>query len=185
MAVPSLGSTRRRIDISKVVAGRAKIVRELDNIASISNNKMAVRVSAIAVEYMQCDAKVYEGSDDAVSAGSYTAQTATHAEMNALIEYIAQEIDYRTVSAIHISSPPCKSCAFVLELLGLTDKVITTGLVHKHFTSSWKWPDELKDVYAFDSTRWTLLKSYFADSGYSEQEILSAMVEIVQGKLDR
>jgi len=171
---------RSRKNPAKKKAGKDKVLEEVKSIENRCNKEISTDLATNKVEYMNCKAKVFEGSDKAVSEGEYSAQKSTHAELNALAAYIEQESDFSTIEKIEITSPPCKSCAFVLELLGAIDKVQTTGKIHKMHTSAWIWPNPLKDIGTFDGTRWAELKGYFAGSGLSDQEILEEIINVVQ-----
>lgn len=56
--------------------------------------------------------------------GKFDSTISRHAEMNALFSH-NQQFRGQNIKAIEISSPPCPSCAVVLEVLGLSDKVYT------------------------------------------------------------
>jgi deoxycytidylate deaminase len=177
----SRASSRSLRNPVKIAEGKSYVFAQLGTANSRCSSQMdRTLVNDGDGEFMSCNAEVYEGSDDAVSTGAYNSGTSTHAEMNALSAYIAQETDFETISRIVISSPPCKSCAFVLELLGAIDKVRTTGDVYKNATSSWEWPQALRDPRTFDGTRWRQITGKFANSGLSDAEILEAMVSVVK-----
>lgn len=178
--IPSIGRVRR--NPYAISEGKGKVLSDLESVASRCNKLMKTNLDAAAVDFMECNADVYEGSDTACATGSYTSSNSTHAEMNALASYIRGETDFETISKITITAPPCKSCAFVLELLGVIDKVKTTKAIYKHATGSWSFPDELKDTRTFDAGRWQTIRGYFKNSGLSDQEILEEMVKVVQSR---
>jgi len=176
--IPERGRSRRNPQIVKT--GRSSILSDLNSVASRCNKLMNTKLDVPSVDYMDCNADVFEGSDDPSESGSYTSSNSTHAEMNALASYIRGETDFETISKITISAPPCKSCAFVLELLGVIGKVKTTKPIYKNATGSWNFPDDLKDIRLFDHGRWQTIRGYFNGSGLSDQEILQEMVNVVQ-----
>lgn len=166
----------------KIKSGRQSVLSRLENVGVRCNDLIAKDLDKKAVNYMACNADVFEGSDTASASGHYTADSCVHAEMNALALYIRTETDFRTVDKIEISAPPCKSCGFVLELLGVIGKVKTTKQITKHATGSWKWPDKLKDPRTFDDAKWQIIKNYFSGSGLSDYEILEHTVNVVQSQ---
>lgn len=178
--VPYLGRVRR--NPQKISSGRGSVLSDLNSVDSRCNKLMKTDLGALAVDYMDCSADIYEGSEVPSKSGSYTPSTSTHAEMNALASYIRGETDFETISKITITAPPCKSCAFVLELLGIISKVKTTKPIYKHATGSWSFPDDLKDTDLFDHGRWQTIRGYFKDSGLNDQEILAEMVNVVQSR---
>ena len=172
---------RVRVNQTKVREGKSEILSQLNNVEGRCNSKMTLDLTkSDEVGFMDCTADLYDAGSASLGSGSYNAGNSTHAEMNALAAYIVGKTDFTAVSKITISAPPCKSCAFVLELLGLIGKVQTTKNIYKHATGSWQWPDMLKTITAFDSTRWNTIKNKFAGSGWSEQDILNAVIDIVQ-----
>lgn len=166
----------------KIKSGRGDVLMRLENVGDRCNKLMNTDLQKPTVSYMQCNADVFEGDDTPSAFGHYTASSCTHAEMNALAKYIRTETDFRTIETIQITAPPCKSCAFVLELLGVISKVKTTKKITKHATGSWFWCDELKDTRTFDQTKWQIIKNYFNGSGLTETEILAEVVNVVQTK---
>ncbi|MCD9185057.1 MAG: hypothetical protein LUM44_01380 [Pyrinomonadaceae bacterium] len=178
--IPDTGRARR--NPQKIRNGRSSILSDLNSVASRCNKLMKTNLEVPSVDFMDCDADVYEGSDDPSESGSYTSGNSTHAEMNALASYIRGETDFETISKITITAPPCKSCAFVLELLGIIGKVKTTKAIYKNATGSWSFPDDLKDTRLFDPGRWQTIRGYFKDSGLSDQEILDEMVAVIQSR---
>jgi deoxycytidylate deaminase len=183
---------RRRVNVGKIKEGRMTVLSQLNTVGSRCNGSMdktlpkAVVVDSDSgdgeISYMECKAKIWEGSDDPVAEGVYNSAYSIHAEMDALADYITQETDFLTIDRIEITAPPCKSCAFVLELLGVINKVKTTKGIYKHATSAWKWNPRLLDPDSFEQGRWTTIKNYFKDSGLSEQEILDEVVKIVESQ---
>lgn len=132
---------------------------------------------------MGCDAIIYtlHGDSDYQEAatGTYTPSTSTHAEINALSTYIAMMGRIDQITAIKISSPPCKQCAFVLKLLGLGGLVVTRKATRKIATGSWKWPDNLKSTSLFDPDVWNEIVHPFCKSGMDEAQIVEVMVKVV------
>ncbi|CAM7500740.1 hypothetical protein OGY07_12895 [Citrobacter sp. Cs237] len=172
---------RRRINTSNVTRGKQCVYAALDNIGIRYRSKINTALSGGGEDnYMSCNAVIrIDGVTEAIE-GSYNAMTCTHAEMTALDNYFSSANKDKKINCIEISSPPCKSCAFVLELLGLIGVVKTTGDIYKHFTSSWKWPVSLQDKSIFDVSRWSTIKTYFNDSGLDEDEILKYVVDVVR-----
>ena len=170
------------ISSSIVFTAKSSVLGRLDTIAGRCNPLMHTDLDAEEVDYMDCVARVYEGSDDPSSEGIYTSANSTHAEMNALATYIQTETDFETIDKIEITAPPCKSCAFVLHLLGVIDKVHTTKNIYKHYTGSWTWPQNLRDPSTFHLGRWNKIKGYFDKSGLSDTQILDEVIKVVQSR---
>jgi deoxycytidylate deaminase len=178
-----IGREKRKsssISSSIVSTAKSSVLGRLDTIAGRCNPLMHTDLDAEEVDYMDCVARVYEGSDEPSSEGIYTSANSTHAEMNALATYIQTETDFETIDKIEITAPPCKSCAFVLHLLGVIDKVHTTKNIYKHYTGSWTWPQHLRDPSTFHLGRWNKIKGYFDKSGLSETQILDEVIKVVQ-----
>jgi len=179
----SIGKRKSSSTNSSIVSsGKNSVLGRLETIAGRCNPHMSTDLGAVEVDYMDCVAKIYEGGDDPSCEGQYNASTSTHAEMNALAAYIREETDFETISRITITAPPCKSCAFVLNLLGVIDKVRTTKSIYKHATGSWTWPAALRDPATFHPGRWNKIKGYFDKSGLSDGEILAEVVKVVQSR---
>lgn len=172
-----------RRNASKIRSGRDDILDLLNKVDSRCNVLFNKRLSGAPVDYMSCSSTVFEDSEgEAVVQGRYDFRNCIHAEMDALAQYISRESDFRTIEKIEITAPPCKSCAFVLELLGVISKVKSTGGIKKHFTGSWRWPEALKDTNTFDFAKWSFFKSKFINSGLSDSQILDEIVKVVQYK---
>lgn len=165
-----------------VQQGRSKVLASLNTVDDRCNDDMDQTLAAPAVGFMQCNADVFDGGHAAAAQGTYNAQTCTHAEMNALAAYIGNHNDFGAVTSIEITSPPCKSCAFVLELLGLIDAVVTTGPISKHFTGSWRWPDALQNHNLFANARWHTVRGWFVGSGLTDAEVVERVVQVVRSK---
>jgi hypothetical protein len=128
-----------------------------------------------------CKAEVFEG--DAISAsGEYDSSASIHAELNALVSYISLKSNFSNISKIRITSPPCKSCAFVLKLLGLLDKVQTTKQIYKEHTGSWVWPQELQNSQLFSAEQWEWVQEQFEKTGIAGDDILPYMFAVIQSK---
>jgi len=174
---------RRSTGGNLMIVGEAKrsVQGRLNTIGGICNGSLNVDFGVPRASFMNCVAKIYkEGSDEVAGEGRYNAGTSTHAEMNALAAYLEENPDFRSIRRIEISAPPCKSCAFVLNLLGVVSKVHTTKKIYKHFTGSWTWPDELQDTTLFNLAAWNKVKGFFDKSGLSDQQILEAVVNVVR-----
>jgi deoxycytidylate deaminase len=130
-----------------------------------------------------CKAEVYDAGMNPSATGQYDSFNSIHAELNALTSYIRHNNDFSNISKIRITSPPCKSCAFVLKLLGQLDKVYTTKQIYKEHTGSWVWPEELQKSDLFSATPWNWVKGRFAKTGVADdKEIIAYMVAVIQNK---
>lgn len=172
-----------------VAAGKQSVLHDLENMQTGGNRGMTIIATAAAaaaadavdVGFMECVATVFDNiENESSSTGQYNAVTSTHAEINALVDYIAAETDFTTIERINISSPPCKSCAFVLELLGLLPVVHTSGSIYKHYTGSWEWPEQLRDHLTFDPIRWNTVRGYFGGANLSDAQIVEEIVKVVK-----
>ncbi|WP_083858269.1 hypothetical protein [Gallaecimonas xiamenensis] len=177
---------RNKINPMKVSEGRQSVLRRLQSVAGRWNETLdTTLVLAQAPEeendYMSCNAVIFN-HDDEISEGAYDSVRSTHAEMNALVEYLQDGGDLADIQRIEITSPPCKSCAFVLELLGVIDRVVTTDEIYKKATSSWVWPQALQDRGLFDHARWAWVRAQFEGSGLDQDKVRSAMVDVVQSE---
>jgi deoxycytidylate deaminase len=128
-----------------------------------------------------CKAEVFEG-DTVSTSGEYDSNASIHAELNALVSYIGLKSDLSNISKIRITSPPCKSCAFVLKLLGLLDKVQTTKQIYKEHTGSWVWPQALQNSQLFYAEQWKWVREQFDKTGIADEEIIPYMVAVIQSK---
>ncbi len=173
-------STRTRHDPQKISKGREAVLARLNKVDVRCNPKLDTSLSQQETDYMSCVATVYLGADEPCYQGRFDSGACVHAEMAALSAAISNERDLSRVTSIEISSPPCKSCAFVLELLGLMDKVLTTRTIYTHFTGSWKWPEDLQNVNDFDHLGWREICDHFAGSGLDAEEIKANMLQVVR-----
>lgn len=189
MDANSSSEKRKRINRSKIMRAKEFVFDLLDSVDDRMNDDLHIKIDESkknekedATDYMSCSARIYEGGENAVASGEYDSNSSIHAEMNALAEYIRQESDFITISRIEISSPPCKSCAFVLELLGVSDKVYTNGKIYKHATSAWAWPEQLKLLQTFDAKKWSRITNQFSGSGLDPEDMLKLVVQVVQNQ---
>jgi deoxycytidylate deaminase len=172
---------RLRLNPLKVGAGKSSVHLQVCTVETRCNDKLRKDLDGMDVDYMACVASIFGLNDDiAWATGAYSASTSTHAEMNALATYIGQGLALDDVQTIEISAPPCRACAFVLELHGLVETVSTTKDIYKNFTGSWRWPDALKNPANFDQARWQTVQSWFAGSGLTETQILEVVVGVVE-----
>lgn len=75
-----------------------------------------------------CGATIYYSTGDGddeydTYEGAYSASTGVHGEMDALEDFLNDGRDISTITYIAITSPPCKVCNAVLNLLGLNSLV--------------------------------------------------------------
>jgi hypothetical protein len=174
------GRGRRTVKNPTVISsGKGSILDQLNKV-NLRCTTMDTTLADTGVDFMECKAKIYAGAE-LKAEGEYNAGTSTHAEMNALAKYVGGGGTLSSITQIEITAPPCKSCGFVLELLGLIGKVKTTKDIYKHFTGSWNWPGALQNSLLF-SDRWGTLKTYFSGSGLSDPEILTAIVQVVRSQ---
>jgi len=129
-----------------------------------------------------CKAEIFDGGMTPSATGEYDSVHSIHAELNALTSYISRKSDFSNISKIRITSPPCKSCGFVLRLLGLLDKVHTTKQIYKEHTGSWVWPRELQGFQLFSAGQWNLVREQFEKTGVADQDIIPYMVAVIQNK---
>lgn len=154
----------------------------LDSVATRCNRKIITSLPpGGAGGFMSCYAQVYDATSVVRPAarGQYKAATSTHAEMNALANYLRRHGTLAGITRIVISSPPCKSCAFVMELLGVIGKVVTTGKIYKHATSAWAWPARLRNPTSFQRARWMEIKRDFLGTGLTEKQIVGHVAHVV------
>jgi deoxycytidylate deaminase len=170
---------RVRRNPEKMAAGKEYVLLRLETVGTRCNPKLSTDLGDEEVGYMECKAKVYEG-ETLVGEGAYDSVTSTHAEMNALAAAMAAQGSLSKVTRIEITAPPCKSCAFVLELLTVIDKVVTTKGIYKHATGSWSWPAALQDDDDFSILQWYQIREHFSGSGLSDGEVRDAMVKVVR-----
>jgi len=173
---------RVRRNPAKINAGKEYVLLRLETVAERCNAKLSTELEGEDAGYMDCKARVYDKDDELIGEGEYNSVANTHAEMNALAAVMAAKGGLGDVARIEISSPPCKSCAFVLEMLTVIGKVVTTGGIYKHFTGSWNWPDTLQDDDDFSILYWYHIREHFSGSGLTEGEIRNAMVQVVRTK---
>ena len=173
---------RSSMKLSEVQFGVNSIKTRFESVASRGNRVMRKDLPVVksGTGEKECNAYVYEGDDEATATGEYNSVACTHAEINALAAYIAEETNFQTISKIEITAPPCKCCAFVLELLGVLNKVRTTGDIYKNPTGSWVWHNALKDPRTFDGTEWNTIKTYFARANMTDDQILQTVVTTIQ-----
>ena len=175
-------ATRGAAAVNKSVVMNAKglILQSLDLVSGRVNNLMNTTLApGAAVGYMNCQADIYVNGV-IVQTAYYTPGESIHAEMNALADFVCNGRNLPTITQIDITAPPCKSCAFVMELLGVVHTVRTTGATYKNFTSAWNWPDELQNAVLFDPIRWNQLNNFFSKSGYSHAQKIEAIVKVVR-----
>ena len=104
--------------------------------------------------------------------------------MDALAQYYSTRHSSRigSISKIQVSSPPCKKCAFVMNLLGVIGLVEAPGpTCTMPPGGSWAWPDVLKNPVLFQSDLWTNLDSFCKrkDKNYTADEIAKDIYEAV------
>jgi hypothetical protein len=177
-------SERQTKNISIKKQARQKVLelcKKMDKIGNDYINKGFLKPQDQNLIEKSCVAKIYEFANNTAQVeGKYDAASMTHAEMDALTQYIKGKEYFGQISSIEITSPPCKECAFVLQLHNLLINVRTTGEIHKHFTGSWKWPEELKEKKRFSTKAWQELLSYYKGSGLEEDEVLQDVVLVIQ-----
>lgn len=160
------------IDIGK---GRNHVLGMIDAIVKGSNELMDMTLNKPKTKFKECNAEV-KTANGVAATGSYDSVACTHAELNALAAYVSQGGDLAHITAIEVTSPPCKSCNFVLYIHGLRGKVKTTGKVSKNYTGSWKWPENLKDPAKFNANAWNGIKVSF---GAEQGKALTNMVHVI------
>ncbi|MCU1752190.1 hypothetical protein [Pseudomonas sp. 6D_7.1_Bac1] len=195
MSFPSEAAGKRiRWNVGLINAGQDKIITFMKyEILNIANKKMEKTLesvqgdNAMACHATVCSRKTAAAKSEEI-AGDYCARTCIHAEMEALEKYmklVGSALNNKEMKndlvRITVTSPPCLSCAFVLELFGVLDKIKTTKDVYKGFTSSWKWPDGLKKIADFDPGFWLSIQAGFKDSGCTDDDIVKMMVKIIEG----
>lgn len=128
-----------------------------------------------------CKAEI-DGGMNPSATGQYDSVHSIHVELKALTSYIRQKTDFSNISKIRITSPPCKSCVFVLTLLGLLDKVRTSQQIYKEHTGSWVWPLALQNSQLFSAVQWNWVREQFEKTGVADQDIIAYMVAVIQIK---
>lgn len=159
----------------EIGTGRNHVLGMIDAIVKRSNELMDTSLNKPKTKFKECRAEV-KTANGVAATGSYNSTECTHAELNALAEYVSNGGDLSQITSIEVTSPPCKSCNFVLYIHGLRGKVKTTGKVSKSFTGSWKWPDELQDPAKFNRDAWNGIKASF---GAEQPNALYNMVKVV------
>ncbi len=171
-----------RVFINPIVisSGKINVLRRLEIIENLCR-EIQINLTAEEADYTDCVARIYV-NDYVVEEEEYKEENATHAEMNALAKYIKNGGVLAYIDRIEITAPPCKSCAFVLNLLGVINKVHTTKNIHKHATGSWKWHDRLQNLALFNLGQWNTIKRYFDESGLNDRQILDEVIKVVQSR---
>ena len=173
---------RRNVkDPGVILSGKESVYTSLTDVAGRCNKLITIKQSGLEQAFMNCTATIKSYNNNSVES-SYDSINCIHAEMSALEKHILANKSIASIRNIHISSPPCKCCAFVLELFGVINRVTTTGSIWKMPTGSWAWPASLQVPDKFDTPRWKEIKLFFESSGLNEKEVLKNVIRVIQSK---
>jgi hypothetical protein len=133
---------------------KEKLMMEFMGVAGVKHEWAEAKIQGLGQG--QCGAVISykDGAATRTCKGEYDDDSGYHAEMDALDKFLAAGKNISSIKTIKITSPPCKACNAVLNLLGLTDKVkvprgMAAGVGHR---SSYKVPPRVMSL-VFDKWR--------------------------------